>query len=244
MSNVRISLLIREYCDLVEYNQLLSLLNLKLSFIGSIPLISYDSTLVRPFTFTNTLICSKQLPQIPSLVSTSTSFSLQYYGEQGCGVVCDRTIKAGEHLLIYFGELISTDETNRRINNIYERRNLNYILTIKEHIINNNGIDDIVMVTNIDATSHGGLARFVNHSCNPNCRIDMIRTERTLLGIPCLVAIKLISIGEQLTFDYSYGQDNDDTFSVKKMRSYKFCPSKTTCHCRSRYCRGKLPSYN
>ena len=243
--HVRISLLIREYCDIIEYNLLLKLLKLKLNFIGSIPLLLpiYDSML-HPFKFTDTLICNKEIPHHPSSLSSTSLFSLQYYGEQGVGVVCDRTIKKGEHLLIYYGELISTDETNRRIKNTYERKNLNYILTIKEHIINN----ELVIVTNIDATCHGGVARFVNHSCNPNCRIDMIRSEKSLLGIPCLVSTSLIPVGEQLSFDYSYGQDsdhinNDNNFSIKKLRSYKFCPSKTKCQCQSKYCRGYLPSY-
>jgi SET domain-containing protein len=34
----------------------------------------------------------------------------------------------------------------------------------------------------IDATFVGGVARFANHSCDPNCRIAKVRGEQ---GLPC-----------------------------------------------------------
>jgi hypothetical protein len=58
--------------------------------------------------------------------------------------------------------LISSDETNKRISLHYNQdnnnNNNNYILTIKEIVDN-----DYIIVTNVDATSYGGIARFVNH---------------------------------------------------------------------------------
>jgi hypothetical protein len=52
----------------------------------------------------------------------------------------------------------------------------------------------------IDATTHGGLARFLNHSCEPNCRIEnwLVGRERRI-GV---FAARAIGADEELTIDY------------------------------------------
>jgi hypothetical protein len=54
----------------------------------------------------------------------------------------------------------------------------------------------------IDATTHGSLARFLNHSCQPNCRIEkwVVGRERRV-GV---FSMKKIAANEELTFDYGY----------------------------------------
>lgn len=135
-----------------------------------------------------------------------------------------------------------------RIHTSYEPRGLNYVLTIKEHVS-----DDMIIVTNVDATHHGSLARFVNHSCQPNCTIVMIRDKNSVVGIPCLMSLRIIARSEQLTFDYSCGQDNDNNnnnddnhnnYPKKRIRSYKYFESKTQCLCNSNNCRGWLSGYH
>ncbi|KAG6597741.1 Zinc-binding region-containing protein [Phytophthora cinnamomi] len=67
----------------------------------------------------------------------------------------------------------------------------------------------------------GGL-EFVNHSCNPNTRIDMAENEAKV----SFVAIKPISKGEHLTFDYSTSEwDMDEKFD---------------CRCGAPNCRGHI----
>lgn len=53
----------------------------------------------------------------------------------------------------------------------------------------------------IDATK-GSMARFVNHSCEPNCKMDMW----TVGGRPrmALFAGRDIELGEELTYDYNF----------------------------------------
>lgn len=76
----------------------------------------------------------------------------------------------------------------------------------------------------IDATT-GSIARFVNHSCNPNCRME----KWIVHGQPRMALFageKPIMTGEELTYDYNF-----DPFSAKNVQK---------CLCGSENCRGVL----
>jgi uncharacterized protein len=51
----------------------------------------------------------------------------------------------------------------------------------------------------VDGRSVRNVARFINHSCAPNCRAE------TLQGRIWIIAKRDIARGEELTFDYGYG---------------------------------------
>ncbi|KAG0207260.1 histone methyltransferase set2 [Mortierella sp. GBA30] len=54
----------------------------------------------------------------------------------------------------------------------------------------------------IDATKKGCLARFINHSCNPNCHLEKwVVGSKLRIGI---FTIKRVGEGEELTFDYQF----------------------------------------
>lgn len=72
---------------------------------------------------------------------------------------------------------------------------------------------------------HAGLISKVNHSCNPNCGIKVNKT-----GAHDFVAMKEISKGEELTFDYA-------------MRNYTIDHFPTKCMCGSVKCRGKITGW-
>ena len=64
-----------------------------------------------------------------------------------------------------------------------------------------------------------GIGRYLNHSCEPNCGVkDKFR----------FVAMRDISIGEELTFDYEMTEDSD---------------WRMNCHCGSQYCRKIIGAY-
>lgn len=75
----------------------------------------------------------------------------------------------------------------------------------------------------IDPTYKGNLARFINHSCDPNC----ITQKWNVLGETCIgiFAIRDIEENQELTFDYQFD-------------SYK--TPLTKCLCGSKNCKGYL----
>ena len=76
----------------------------------------------------------------------------------------------------------------------------------------------------IDATS-GSIARFVNHSCNPNCRmIKWIVSGQPRMAL--FAGDRPIMTGDELTYDYNF-----DPFSAKNVQK---------CLCGSDNCRGVL----
>ena len=76
----------------------------------------------------------------------------------------------------------------------------------------------------LDAT-RGSIARFVNHSCSPNCRM----VKWTVLGKPRMALFagdQGIMTGEELTYDYNF-----NPYSIKNVQE---------CFCGAENCRGVL----
>lgn len=65
-----------------------------------------------------------------------------------------------------------------------------------------------------------GIARLVNHSCDPNCGIR---------GLNRIVAMRPIAAGEQITWDYEM-TEKSDWWRMK-------------CRCGSNICRGRIGHY-
>ncbi|XCN71290.1 MAG: SET domain-containing protein-lysine N-methyltransferase [Candidatus Electrothrix aestuarii] len=76
-----------------------------------------------------------------------------------------------------------------------------------------------------DYVLHAGLVSKVNHSCDPNCGIKVNKT-----GAHDFVAIKHISINEELTFDYA-------------MRNYSVDHFPKKCMCGAKKCRGEITGW-
>ncbi len=76
----------------------------------------------------------------------------------------------------------------------------------------------------LDAT-RGSIARFINHSCEPNCKM----IKWTVAGKPRMALFagdRGIMTGEELTYDYNF-----NPYSIKNVQE---------CHCGSASCRGVL----
>ena len=101
----------------------------------------------------------------------------------GLGLYADESIKKGEFVIEYVGELITNEEADRRLGK--------YLFEInKTHTI--------------DGRGRNNTARYINHSCRPNCESDVKK------GRIYISAIKNITPGDELTYDY--GKEYFDEF--------------------------------
>jgi SET domain-containing protein len=87
------------------------------------------------------------------------------------------------------------------------------------------GIGDGTWV--IDPSVGGNEARWINHSCDPNCEIR--ETRRRIF----IHALRNIRPGEELFYDYHLETDDD----VPHTRAIK---NEAPCHCGAKNCRGTL----
>jgi len=63
--------------------------------------------------------------------------------------------------------------------------------------------------TVIDATKMGGIARFINHSCTPNCTAKIIRVDNTKRIV--IYALRDIAANEERTYDYKFEREIGST---------------------------------
>eukprot|EP00899_Mesostigma_viride_P015997 jgi/Mesvir1/24399/Mv11067-RA.1 len=130
---------------------------------------------------------------------------------RGWGMVADADIEPGTFIIEYCGEVISDDEAARRVED-YEERGItdHYILTLSGSEV-------------IDAYAKGSDARFINHSCDPNCETQ----KWTVNGEVCvgIFATKRIPKGTEFTYDYKFEY---------------FGGPKTRCRCGATKCSGFL----
>ncbi|XP_037891869.1 probable histone-lysine N-methyltransferase Mes-4 [Glossina fuscipes] len=118
--------------------------------------------------------------------------------DRGFGLVCREFIPAGAFVIEYVGEVINDDEFKARLLQKTKDRDENfYFLSVEKDYI-------------IDAEPKGNLARFMNHSCDPNCETQKwVVNSLVRIG---LFAIKDIQKDTELTFNYHW----DDLMSNKK----------------------------
>jgi len=85
------------------------------------------------------------------------------------------------------------------------------------------GLDNGTTV--IDPTIDGNDARWINHSCTPNC--EAIEEDRRVF----IYALRDIRPGEELFYDYQLEVDEPRTKQVER---------ESECHCRATDCRGTM----
>jgi len=78
----------------------------------------------------------------------------------------------------------------------------------------------------IDASIGGNDARWINHSCDPNCEAFEDDTKRIFVE-----TLRIIRPGEEITYDYRLAVEGRMTKREK---------AQFACHCGTRKCRGSL----
>ena len=130
----------------------------------------------------------------------------------GRGVFALKRISKGTRIVEYKGELITDKEADRRYSRMHENSPHTMLFSIDGGLV-------------IDATRRGNSARWINHSCAPNCEIE---EEGRHVFID---AGRDIRAGEELTYDYNLQIGEKHTKKAKREHA---------CFCGARRCRGTM----
>jgi len=130
----------------------------------------------------------------------------------GNGVFAVDDLAEGETLIEYKGEVISWKEALRRHPHDPTQPNHTFYFHIDDGRV-------------IDGNVNGNAARWINHSCEPNCEADEVN------GRVYIKALRNIAAGEELNYDY--GLIIDEPYTPKLLAEFP-------CWCGSENCRGTL----
>ena len=131
---------------------------------------------------------------------------------QGLGAFATRYIPPGVRLIEYTGQRLTPAEAEARYPEVLGERHHTFLFAID---------DDVV----VDAAVNGNAARFINHSCDPNC--DAVIDD----GRIWIESITDIVTGEELAYDYAYRLEERHTPAAKK---------RFPCRCGATTCRGTV----
>ena len=131
----------------------------------------------------------------------------------GNGVFAIANIKKGEQVVEYKGKRRTHAEVDKDDTGDVESGHT-FLFTLN---------DDYV----IDANHKGNKARWINHSCDPNCEavIDEHEGKNRKKDRVLIEAIRNIKPGEELTYNYGITLDEPHTSRLKKIWECK-CGSK------------------
>ncbi len=130
----------------------------------------------------------------------------------GTGVFATHHIPKGARIIEYAGERITHAEANAR----YDEEGMQNPHTV---------LFTVDRKTVIDAGVSGNEARFINHSCEPNCEAVKHR------GRIYIEAVRDIAPGEELTYDYHL------EYSGRYQPEWR---ERYGCHCGAPSCRGTM----
>ncbi len=131
---------------------------------------------------------------------------------QGVGAFASRDIASGTRLIEYTGQLLTPAQADARYPDGVDERHHTYLFAID---------DDVV----VDAAVGGNEARFINHSCDPNC--DAVIED----GRIWIETIRAVARGEELAYDYAYTLQERHSPAAKR---------RYPCSCGSSVCRGTI----
>jgi SET domain-containing protein len=159
------------------------------------------------------------MPQAPRkktaaapVLKNSRRIQVRSSGVHGKGVYAVAPIEAGETVIEYTGERISWDEAMDRHPHDPKQPNHTFYFSLETGDV-------------IDALYGGNSARWINHSCDPNCEADEVD------GRVFIKALRDLLPGEELFYDY--GLTIDERYTPKLKKEY-------ACYCGAATCRGTL----
>ena len=143
----------------------------------------------------------------------SKPYSVRRSEIHGRGVFASRTIRRGTVIIEYRGVRTTWDDASDRQDANASDPQHTFIFATNDGRV-------------IDASRRGNAARWINHSCVPNCQ-----TFEDDEGRVFIEAKQTIHAGDELTYDYQL--ELDERITAKLRAEYR-------CHCGAKRCRGTL----
>jgi len=131
---------------------------------------------------------------------------------QGRGAFAVRRIRKGQRIVEYIGERIHPSEETNRYDDESMSRHHTFLFAVDENVT-------------IDAGRIGNDAKYINHSCDPNC--EAVNDDGRIF----IFAVKNIQPGCELAYDYAY--EPDGRITKKMLEIYP-------CYCGTKKCRGTI----
>lgn len=139
-------------------------------------------------------------------------FAVRRSGIHGRGVFALTDVPKGTRLIEYTGVRMSHGEADERYGDMHDGNAHTMLLAVDDNVV-------------IDATKWGSSARWINHSCAPNC--DAIEDN----GRVFIETRRAVRAGEELAYDYELIVEERYTAKLKREHA---------CCCGARRCRGTM----
>ncbi len=148
----------------------------------------------------------------PAAPAAQTYFEIRRSPIQGLGAFALRRIRKGTRLIEYTGERITPAEADERYDDDAMASPHTFLFTINKRTV-------------IDAAVGGNEARFINHSCDPNC--EAVDDQGRIF----IEAVRTIQPGEEIMYDYHL--ERPGPYRAEWAKRY-------ACRCGATHCRGSL----
>jgi len=156
----------------------------------------------------------KSIINVSKMTSHSSQplFEIRPSSIHGSGAFALRRIRKGTRIIEYLGERITHQEADARYDDDQSEHPHVLLFTVDKKTV-------------IDAGVGGNEARFINHSCEPNCQA-VIESRRVFIE-----ALRTITAGEELTYDYRLERPEGNEAELEQ---------RYACRCRAKTCRGTM----
>lgn len=134
-------------------------------------------------------------------------------GIQGRGVYATRRIRKNTWIIQYTGKIITNAEADALYDDDAVERHHTFLFVLDEKWC-------------IDAAQGGNDARYINHSCTPNCEAVMTTDNEIWIQ-----ALRGIDPGEELSYDYGFQVDVESADEARRIYP---------CRCGAPDCRGTI----
>jgi SET domain-containing protein len=152
-------------------------------------------------------------PADASFRAKSLYYEVRSSTVHGKGVFARRKIPAGEQIIEYRGERISWEDAQERAEIQGRPFNHTFFFTVSDGRV-------------IDGGTRGNDARYINHSCEPNC--EPLEHDN---GRVYIYSLRDIERGEELSYYYALIYEGRHTAAVKRA---------FPCHCGAPGCPGTM----